>query len=208
MQLQQDKLAKRVAALKDAVRKADWSALSGKTGAREENGNLLLELLGQQTVIEHESLKISFAESSQECPAFIQAIILFYLTNASGTQNTGNWIRFRDLPEGMHYDQAFQGYTGNRIALEFENESEAFKNACLAVGGRPYDFADIAFIFTILPRLPVLLVCWLGDEEFPPSYQMLFDESASAYMPTDGCAVLGNVLTGKIIGAGKKLSGQ
>lgn len=201
---QQEKLASRVSALKEDLKKIEWQGLAVKTGARPDpDGNLIVKFLGEDILVQQDTRKITFADSGVECPAFFQAIILFYLTHASGVPMTGNWIRFRDLPEGMHYDQAFQGYTGNRLALEIGNDLESLQKACLAMGGQQYDLGDLAFAFKVLPRFAILLVCWRGDDEFPPSYQMLFDESASAYMPTDGCAILGNVLAGKIISSTK-----
>jgi hypothetical protein len=47
--------------------------------------------------------------------------------------------------------------------------------------------------------LPLLAVAWPGDEDFPPAYRVLFDESAPHYLPTDVCAILGSFLTRRII---------
>jgi hypothetical protein len=46
-----------------------------------------------------------------------------------------------------------------------------------------------------------MLTYWLGDEDFPSSCKVLFDESASHYLPIDACAILGGMLTRKIIAA-------
>jgi hypothetical protein len=43
------------------------------------------------------------------------------------------------------------------------------------------------------------VVYHLGDENFPASCQILFDASACHYLPTDVCAILGSMLTRKLL---------
>jgi hypothetical protein len=45
----------------------------------------------------------------------------------------------------------------------------------------------------------LLAVYWKGDDEFPPSYKILFEDIADEHLPTDACAILGSMLTGKLI---------
>lgn len=198
---QQERLASRVVSLKSKLSRLKTAEIVRKSGASLESGSIEVKLLGQNIIVRLPEIELFFEGSPKPCPAFIQAIIMYYLTHASGRQLAGRWIRFGDLPEGMNYDQAFQGYTGNRLALEFGNDIDSLQAAALLLDGTASEPGDRSFCFEVLPRLPIMLVCWLGDEEFPPSYQLLFDESASYYMPTDGCAILGNLLTSKLIKA-------
>jgi len=45
----------------------------------------------------------------------------------------------------------------------------------------------------------LLAVYWQGDEDFPSTCQVLFDASASHYLPTDAYAILGSTLTRRLI---------
>ena len=38
-----------------------------------------------------------------------------------------------------------------------------------------------------------------GDEEFPPSAQLLFDSSVDHYLPLEDIVVLGQITTGRLI---------
>ena len=97
------------------------------------------------------------------------------------------------------YAQAFQGYSGDVVRDAVSNDIEKFKSACLALGGQPLAFASASFEFAPLSRVPLQVVYWLGDEDFPSSCKILFDASATHYLPIDRCAILGSQLTGKII---------
>lgn len=45
------------------------------------------------------------------------------------------------------------------------------------------DWGDAAIKIYALPRIPIIIVIWGGDEELPPSINIMFDKTASHYMP-------------------------
>jgi hypothetical protein len=114
---------------------------------------------------------------------------------------TSEWIAFNQIPGGMFYAQAFQGYTGDELAKVFGNDSEVFMDANEKLGGRREFFGNLAYSYQVLPRVPIMVVCWLGDEDFPPSYRMLFDSNAEHHLVTDAYAILGSNLTRRLIKA-------
>jgi hypothetical protein len=128
-----------------------------------------------------------------------QVMLLYYFSTADGTPLSNQWISFTDLPNGKFYNQAFQGYTGMELFRHFGNNLALFVEAAQNSGGCNYSFGDKAFVFRVLPRILLLLVCWQGDDEFPASYQILFDASSSHYLPTDACAIAGSMLTRKLL---------
>lgn len=145
-----------------------------------------------------------FTPAGDKLPDFLQALLLYYFVSADGTQLTGQWVSFADLPGGRMYNQAFQGYSGDVVVRQFAKlphpaALDTFQSACLSLGGQPLDIGSASFAFPALPRVPLLLTFWLGDEDFPSSCKVLFDSSATHYLPIDGCAILGSQLTGKIV---------
>ncbi len=140
-----------------------------------------------------------------ELSEFNQAAILYYFDTADGTPLEKRWISFSELPDGKFYNQAFQGYTGLELHRVLSDDQPGFQAAAVQLGGKPADFATVSFVFTILPCVPLRIVFWQGDEDFPSSYQLLFDASAAHYMPTDGYAILGSNLCRRIIEQYKNL---
>ena len=58
----------------------------------------------------------------------------------------------------------------------------ALARACEALGGTPLSGADVGYTLPLFPFLPVQLRFWHGDEEFPPSLQLLWDEHTLQFM--------------------------
>lgn len=140
-----------------------------------------------------------FNDKDDSLPDFQLAMFLYYLVTADGTPLMGHWVSFADLPDGRMYNAAFQGYSGDEIVKTFGLDLDGFITVCEKVGGKSVDVGSASFIFQALPQVPLMLTYWLGDEDFPSSCKVLFDESAGHYLPIDACAILGNMLTRRVI---------
>jgi hypothetical protein len=193
----------RIAELRHALAGFDPAALARRTGSR-------LKIEDQETALflslwDH-AIRISFpgciareVESGCELSIPDQALLLYYFITCDSETAAGRWIAFSELPNGRFYTQAFQGYTGFKIVQAFGSDLEAFCGAAESLGGLRTSHGDAAYRFQALPNVPLLTVYWLGDEDFPPSCQILFDAAVSHHLPTDACAILGSSLVQKLI---------
>lgn len=128
-------------------------------------------------------------------------ILLHYLVRADGALLADQWAAYRELPDGRIYDLAFQRRGGLRLARVYGADAQAFRVASQTLGGERLTFGDAAYLFHMLPRVPMAVVLYLGDEEFGPAVNVLFDASAGHYLPAEDLAVLGSVLAGRLIKA-------
>lgn len=205
-QIQQwyDKLAPVVAQARETLRQVKPGKLALRSGCeRDADGNLRLTFFWQEYVISGEDLTVRQANTGAEASSFFQSLILTYLVTADGTTPSSRWIGFRDLPDGMFYVQAFQGYTGGRLVRELNGGVETFRRAAEKLAGEPLEIGGAGYSFTILPRVHLALAYWEGDEEFPSQAQVLFEDTAAHYMCTDGLAVLGSQLVGRLLKAAR-----
>jgi hypothetical protein len=163
-------------------------------------GEVHLPLWGKACILCWPELK-GCNDKDDRLSDFQLALLLYYLLTADGAPLTGKWVSFADLPDGRMYNAAFQGYSGDEVMKAFGFDLDGFKSACLKAGGEPVETGSASFIFQALPRVSLMLTYWLGDEDFPSSCKVLFDKSASHYLPIDACAILGSTLAQKVIKA-------
>ena len=197
-------LASRVDELRGAIQQVSVNLLTERTGASYQalgpgRGELRLSLFDTAVLVTYPGLVGFDAKTDDELPLPFQAVLAYYFHTSDGAPLTGQWLSFADLPDGRIYNQAFQGYSGDELVKAFQLDVAAFKAACEMGGGVATLFGDAAYIFYALPRLPLLVNYWCGDEDFPSSSKILFDSSVSHYLPTDVCAILGSMLTRKLI---------
>ena len=199
-----DKLAPVVAEAQETLRQVRPGKLALRSGCeRDADGSLRLTFFWQEYVISGEDFAVRRADTGAEAPSFFQSLILTYLATADGTTPSSRWIGFRELPDGMFYVQAFQGYTGGRLVRELESGVESFRRAAEKLGGEPLEIGDAGYGFAVLPRVRLALVYWEGDEEFPSQARVLFEDTAARYMCTDGLAILGSQLVGRLLKAAR-----
>jgi hypothetical protein len=202
-------LTQLVTGLAEKLRGLDPEILAARAGARyfsmgKGEGMLSMPVWGRTIVITFPDLDALDTQTKKTLPIFTQALVLQYLSTTDGMPEAKTWISFTELPDGKFYNQAFQGYTGNKLSSIFKSDYTAFERAATSIGGHREIFADDAFQHKVLPRISLLAACWHGDEDFPPSYQILFDASISHHLPTDGCAIIGSTLTKMLIKATRK----
>ena len=196
-------LATRVDNLRDSLRQISVDLLAECTGARYQaigpgRGEFHLSLFDSPAIVTFPGL-VGLNANDEELTLPIQAVLAYYFYTSDGASLSGKWVSFADLPDGRIYNQAFQGYSGNELVKTFGLDVYSLRVACEKVGGKIAPVGDAAYIFYALPRLPLLVNYWRGDEDFPSSCKILFDSSVNHYLPTDVCAILGSMLTHKII---------
>jgi hypothetical protein len=197
----QDKLLAQMEALRAALRERDPRDLAFRCGIELSDGMFRIPFFGAPYIVTFPDLEVRVEATQQVCAPYRAAMFLYYLHTADGTPLAGKWIAFRDLPDGLFYHQAYQGYSGNRLARAMGNRLEVFERAAHALGGMRLALGDAAFAFDALPRVRVAAVYYAGDEDFPATANVLFDESSSHYLPTDGLASIGSALVDRLIGA-------
>ena len=161
-------------------------------------GEFRLSLFDSPVIVTYPGL-VGFDTRDNELPLSVQAVLTYYFYTSDGVPLTGQWVSFADLPDGRIYNSAFQGYSGNELVKAFGLYVDRFRLVCEEGGGQATPMGDAAYIFYALPRLPLLVNYWCGDEDFPSSCKILFDQSVSHYLPTDVCAIIGSVLTRRIL---------
>ena len=198
-----DKLAPLVAGARERLRLVEAASLASTSGCASEPGTALrLTFLWCDYLIRPPDFTVQRADNGEQPSSFVQALLLTYLLTADGAPPSGRWIAFHDLPGGMFYAQAFRGYAEDRLVDELgAGGLEAFRRGGQALGGQPLELGSAGFAFQALPRVHLAAVYWLGDDEFPSRASILFEDTGSHYLPTDGLAILGSQLVGAILRA-------
>ncbi|HID64323.1 MAG TPA: DUF3786 domain-containing protein [Anaerolineae bacterium] len=158
-----------------------------------------VSFFGTTYVVEHPTARVWTQETGKMPSYGLQTLFLHYLLTADGRPLSGEWVSFRELPDGLFYQQAFRQRSLLPLEGKFGHNRLAFEKAAMALGGEKLDMAESSFRFYALPRVPLAALLWTGDEEFPPAVQILFDASAGGYLPTEDLAMVGGVLSGSLL---------
>ncbi len=141
-----------------------------------------------------------------EVPLPEKILMVHYLLRASGKPLTGELITFRQVPDGQFYYDAFQRRARDPFLATFGRNVELFKSCGRLMGGRPVEAGDVGMVFSVLPRIPIQLVLWKGDEEFSPEAGILFDSVIQYDFSAEDIAVLSGMLVYRLMGLSRNLA--
>jgi len=125
----------------------------------------------------------------------LKVLVLHHIIAAAENQGTavrvmGVWIDTRSLQNGAVLGAHFARTTSEVLSRYFALDSNERVSRALRWGGKPVDLGDQGFVFKFFPRLPVAFIHWEADDEFAAFSKVLFDVSASNFMPTHALAAL------------------
>jgi hypothetical protein len=184
----------------------DPKGIADLSGAQLEEGadgptTLTLDFLNRRVVITWPDLEFSYRESHEEVPIQQQVLLLHYLNGAKGAGMTGRWIAYQEVPDGKFYLDAFLRRAKNPMIQVFGSRPELLvKLATEAYGAEPFDQGDLSVVIMALPLVPVALILWRGDEEFPPEGTILFDQSISHILSAEDMAWLAGMIIYPLLG--------
>ena len=144
-------------------------------------------------------INVSLTDSEEEMPLRDKILILHYLILAKGTPFADKLIAFKELPEGANYFPSFSKRVIKPLVDHFGNEPHLLIDAAAILGGYKADYGDVAATINAFPYVPITLVLWRGDEEFPPSGSIMFDATISDYLSAEDISVLCQTISWKLV---------
>ncbi len=195
----QESMLRQIESLRGKAQVRKPQLLADACGGSYHNERLELRYWGKPVSLAWPALSAQYEPDGPAVSVFDTAMLLYYLITADGAALADRWIGFRELPDGAFYANAYQGYSGNRLARIFGERPQAYTAAAQAIDGMPLPgLPGLAYAFQPLPRIRLATILYPGDEEFPARGSVLFDAASSHYMPTDGLALLGSGIVSRL----------
>ena len=94
----------------------------------------------------------------------------------------GDWLPFESLRDARAFGPAFRKGNLAPFAATFDGHGAALKTALERLGGLPLSTGDVGYQIQVFPCIPMRVLFWDGDEEFPAQCNLLFDRSATDFI--------------------------
>lgn len=128
-----------------------------------------------------------------------QGLIMHYLLGAANLPPSNELITFREIPSGEFYYQPFVNRAQIPLVNTFGSAPALFLKVGRKAGGTDAGLGDASLTFHPLPKIPITLVLWQGDEEFPPTGNILFDANIKFYLDAEDIAFLSGILVYRLM---------
>jgi len=130
-------------------------------------------------------------EKHEKLHPYFDLFVVHYLLKVKEIELAKEWISEKDIPGGSTFFRGPHEIPTNLITDQFDGDIEGFKNRCQQLMGNPLDLADASFVFKVAPRVPVAVLYWKGDDEFPSESRILYDRTIIDHLALDIIYALG-----------------
>ena len=176
----------------EALEKADPEDVCIRTGATYDriSGLYKFKSLGKDFAVSPRHKKI--LSDAPECDILLQRLGFFFsfsvicsFHSAKDVPLTGKLINPVNMKSGQLFFRGSHILPLDKVSERYGNDRDGFFSRGQALGGEGLEYGDASVRLLPLPRVPVVLILWLADEEFPSRADILFDSSAEIQLPID-----------------------
>ncbi len=108
---------------------------------------------------------------------FFRLALLWYLTSAKDIPATERLIRPVDVKGGQRFFTGTHVLPLDRVEHKFGRDKMGFIERGLRFNAEIVRYGDASVRLFPLPRVPVTIILWMEDEEFPARANLLFDST-------------------------------
>jgi hypothetical protein len=116
---------------------------------------------------------------------FFDLACLWYMGKARNKPLSGKLVSPASLSGGEIFQKGTHVLPLDQIASRYGNDLEGFYEKGLELGGQQLEHGDAALLLHPFPRVPVTMILWAPDDEFPARADMFFDATCEQHLPTD-----------------------
>ena len=169
----------------------------------EEQKYFTLKFLGTVYQISWPDFQVSHEADDMgfyplETMTYARTLTIRFLLNGAEASGTGKFKTYREMPWGEVYLRQFDGRCIKRLAFSYGNRIKDFQAIMEHMHCVPVKHGDIAYKLEIFPDYLVQMILWEGDDEFPPSSQILFSDNFPISFQAEDMAVMGDVIIGSL----------
>jgi hypothetical protein len=172
-----------------------------RSGFKRSDGSaFLVPFLDRTYLVDPDGFEFSDSAAPQkEVPIQEQVLVLHYLQAPEAPRPSGSWVSYREIPGASFYNSAFIKRAIDPLKKVFGQDPEAFQRAADRMAGRPVEPGDVGFEFDVFPRVPLQIILYVGDDEFPAEANILFDPSIQRILSAEDIAWMAGMQVYRLI---------
>ncbi|MBI9077000.1 MAG: DUF3786 domain-containing protein [Desulfatibacillum sp.] len=186
--------------LLEQLRHADINASAQNLGlALNASGEIIVPFLGATYLLSTTGVR---REDGKGFHNVTGSGLIHYVINASATRPVGRFVTFAELAGPLFGQGSFSRDALERpIVRRFQGRVPELMDRAAALGGRPGGeggMGSVSLIIDLLPHMPMQLVFYDRDQDYPARAILLFDPNAARMVEFEVMAVLSTQFVRKL----------
>lgn len=174
--------------LKEAIKNIKFSEIAQGIGAELIDNRLSIKCLGRDFIISQDG-EIT---SNGHMTPWIKILLLHYIKTAGNVSLSGKWVSYSELKAGMVKAPSFLRDCEEPLKDLFISDFDKTEISLKRLGA--YKLEDFpvkyAYHLHLLPKIPVVILFWPQEDEFPSKVKILFDSTADRFLDAEALIFL------------------
>ncbi len=191
--------AKKIAV--ESLSKESFDELVTNSGFKSsEENTLVVPFLNRVFEVSFPSFDfVDQEDAEKEVPIQEQVLILHYLMGDKNARPSDDWVAYREIPGAMFYFASFVKRAIDPLKNVFSNNLEGLFHGAQILEATEVEFGDAGYEFKPFPRVPVRMILYVGDDEFPSEANILFDSSAGDMLSPEDLAWMAGMIVYRLM---------
>lgn len=171
----------------DNLRHRPPEAAAAATGATLEQGRFLLPVFSRPYLVDpKQRLIVDPSRPGRRVDYNAALVLVTHLARAEAVPPAGRMLSPAEVTGGRALLAGPHALPLETVIERFGRNPKALVHRARDLGGEKSDGGDIAVCLPGLPRVPLYLLLWLADEEFPPQVSLGMDAHVQHHLDLDG----------------------
>ena len=193
-------------ALWQALAAANPADILRRTGVAFRDGAYHLTFLNRLLIIDAPRRLLAIAGADDREAEFQLCLTaLLYLLRVDKAGLGANQVSPKEFKGGVTFFQGPHALPVAKLEARYGRDPEGFLKSGEHLAATPQDLGDAALLLPAFPGLPLGVILWEGDEEFPAQVSLTVPSGLEHYWPLDAVWALLNVVSRELQRAGAGL---
>ena len=162
----------------------DCEALARRFHLKLDGDFLYLTYFSHPCAIDRRTARISRLDRPGAEIGFNMEMTFFNMFHyaVENPRPSGEMVPFRSVKRAYPFESAYRKSILEPLAKLFTGRVPQLRDAFAALGAEPMAQGDAGGKLAVIPGLPLAVLFWDGDDEFPAQVNMLFDANITDFM--------------------------
>ncbi|MBF0241639.1 MAG: DUF3786 domain-containing protein [Desulfamplus sp.] len=173
-----------------SISNIDLASKAKSIGATFSDGRLNIKVMGKNVSVDTQGKIYTDIHANQ----WVVVPLLNYIVQGTDTPITGNWVPFRELPNGRAWQGLFHKQCEELIKKVADTYPNFFEQILELFNGKEVEKhykSDISLVLHPLPKIPILICYWLAEDEIESDLNLFFDANTEEHLHINSIYALG-----------------
>lgn len=203
--------------VKNLLNNCDFSDSSKRLGLEQISENaILINFFDRTYKISKEDIelieeKTIWTVDSEGYEFDLKSVLGYYVLSEANVEPMYDFCTLGQFSDGV-FMESYVTHRNNRFTDIFGNDNKKFEKTMKTLGVVEYEDENrdgkYTWNYKILPKMPIKIIFYEGDDEFPSKMQILFDKTAIKIYKFEPLAILSISIFETILSLGKKINAK